>query len=135
MRDQLGLPVLRSGRMIGAFEDDEMAGIGLILDKQITVPAEPPSRSRRSPGYRSAQTAAAADCSATLMQHQLHGLHESGGEAIAALTASESGIYGRFGYGVAIEGASAEVAMPSALRRGLVAEPVRERPLDEAHAR
>jgi predicted acetyltransferase len=42
-----------------------------------------------------------------LMRHQLHGLHESGAEAIAALWASEAGIYGRFGYG----GASRRLAL------------------------
>ena len=36
-----------------------------------------------------------------MMRHQLHGLHESLGEAVAALYASESVIYGRFGYGQA----------------------------------
>jgi predicted acetyltransferase len=36
-----------------------------------------------------------------MMRHQLHGLHESQGEAVAALYASESVIYGRFGYGQA----------------------------------
>ncbi|MPZ65519.1 MAG: GNAT family N-acetyltransferase [Pseudonocardiaceae bacterium] len=37
----------------------------------------------------------------TLMRTQLHGLHESGAEPVAALWASEAGIYGRFGYDVA----------------------------------
>jgi len=41
-----------------------------------------------------------------MMRHQLHGLHESGGEAIAGLTASEAPIYGRFGYGPATKAVS-----------------------------
>lgn len=36
-----------------------------------------------------------------MMRRQLHGLHESGAEPIAALNASEATIYGRFGYGLA----------------------------------
>lgn len=36
-----------------------------------------------------------------MMRYQLDELHENGGEAIAALTASEPTIYGRFGYGMA----------------------------------
>jgi predicted acetyltransferase len=37
----------------------------------------------------------------SLMRTQLHGLHEEGREAVAALWASEPAIYGRFGYGAA----------------------------------
>lgn len=37
----------------------------------------------------------------SMMRSQLHGLHETGGEPIAVLNASEATIYGRFGYGVA----------------------------------
>jgi predicted acetyltransferase len=40
-----------------------------------------------------------------MMRHQLHGLHESGGEPVAALTASEPPIYGRYGYGPATQAA------------------------------
>lgn len=42
----------------------------------------------------------------SMMRHQLHGLHESGGEAIAGLTASEAPIYGRYGYGPATKAVS-----------------------------
>jgi predicted acetyltransferase len=37
----------------------------------------------------------------SLMRAQLHDLHDSGREPVAALWASEPGIYGRFGYGAA----------------------------------
>jgi predicted acetyltransferase len=37
----------------------------------------------------------------TLMRHQLADVHEAGDEAVAALWASESVIYGRYGYGLA----------------------------------
>ena len=42
----------------------------------------------------------------SMMRHQLHGLHETGGEALAGLTASEAPIYGRFGYGPATKAVS-----------------------------
>lgn len=44
----------------------------------------------------------------TLMTQHLHELHERG-EVLAALWASESGIYGRFGYGMATEMAQAKL--------------------------
>ncbi|MGH3488980.1 MAG: GNAT family N-acetyltransferase, partial [Actinopolymorphaceae bacterium] len=44
-----------------------------------------------------------------LMRHQLTTLHETGAEPVAALTASEPAIYGRFGYGMAAEAASVDI--------------------------
>jgi predicted acetyltransferase len=45
----------------------------------------------------------------TLMHRQLADVHETGDEAVAALWASESAIYGRFGYGFATHAAQLEV--------------------------
>jgi predicted acetyltransferase len=54
----------------------------------------------------------------TLMHRQLADIHEEGREAIATLWASESAIYGRFGYGMASMVAELEVSTPeAALRR------------------
>ncbi|HET8616081.1 MAG TPA: GNAT family N-acetyltransferase [Actinomycetales bacterium] len=39
-----------------------------------------------------------------MIRHHLHGLHESSGEAVSGLHASEAAIYGRFGYGLATAG-------------------------------
>lgn len=39
-----------------------------------------------------------------MIRHHLHGLHESAGEAVSGLHASEAAIYGRFGYGLATSG-------------------------------
>jgi predicted acetyltransferase len=39
-----------------------------------------------------------------MIRHHLHGLHESSGEAVSGLHASEAAIYGRFGYGLATSG-------------------------------
>lgn len=52
-----------------------------------------------------------------LMQAQLTELYESGGEPVAALTASEAAIYGRFGYGLATDHLTINIPRgPSPLR-------------------
>jgi predicted acetyltransferase len=88
-------------RALVALDSDLMIGRTSILTFTMTVPggttpvagvtdvAVLPSHRRRG-----ALTA--------LMRRQLHDLHESG-EAVAALYASEAGIYGRYGYGRAAD--------------------------------
>ena len=51
-----------------------------------------------------------------MMRHHLHGLHESGGEAISGLFASETVIYQRFGYGDATGALSLTLPRGAALR-------------------
>lgn len=92
-------------RMLAAVDhdrDDLMVGCAAALSFTMTVPGGPipvagvtavgvlPSHRRR--GVLTA-----------LMARQLHELHDSGGEAVAALYASEAAIYGRFGYGRAAD--------------------------------
>jgi predicted acetyltransferase len=89
-------------RTIAAFDGDLAVGGAQILSFSMTVPGGPipvagvtsvgvlPSHRRR--GVLTA-----------LMTRQLHDLHENGREAVAALYASEAGIYGRFGYGRAAD--------------------------------
>ena len=132
--DTLGRPTLRSGRNIGAYEDDRLVSLGMILSKSITLPGRVVAPVAAVTWISVSPDRGGRGLLRELMQHQLHGLHDTGGEAIAALTASESGIYGRFGYGVAVEQADAEVAIPTTLHRGLAPEPVREQTLDEALA-
>src|SRR5215207_4397195 len=91
---------LEQDRMIAARDGGEIAGIAAAYSLEMTVPggsvpvagvtwvAVLPTHRRRG-------------ILTTMMRHQLHGLHEPGGEAIAALFASEPMIYGRFGYGQA----------------------------------
>jgi predicted acetyltransferase len=50
------------------------------------------------------------------MTEQLHGLHHAGAEPVAILTASEGGLYGRFGYGRAIDKGKFRVAHGAAFR-------------------
>jgi predicted acetyltransferase len=84
-------------RTLGVFDRGEIVGSAGVVSFTMTLPGGPapvagvtavavlPSHRRR--GILSA-----------LMRRQLDDLHE-GGEAVAALYASEAGIYGRFGYG------------------------------------
>lgn len=51
----------------------------------------------------------------THMQKQLQDLYEAGDESVAALWASEPGIYGRFGYGLASSSLGVQVPRPSRL--------------------
>lgn len=88
-------------RSLAAFDGDLMVGCAAALTFTMTVPGGPipvagvtavgvlPSHRRR--GVLS-----------SLMTRQLHDLHE-GGEAVAALYATQAGIYGRFGYGRAAD--------------------------------
>lgn len=71
-----------------------------------------------------------------MMTTQLQQLH-SAGEAVAALWASEPGIYGRYGYGGASRSLSVQLHRGDALRPGLVdsALLVEEVPLDAARER
>jgi predicted acetyltransferase len=93
------------GRGVGMFDGAELAGVGTISGVEITVPGGllpmaavlligvKPTHRRRGIMTR-------------IIRHQLHDLHEAGLEPLAGLTASESVIYGRFGYGQASYSAS-----------------------------
>lgn len=70
----------------------------------------------------------------TMMQHELDRLHDGGTESLAVLWASESGIYGRFGYAAAaqrlsIEGESSRMRFLSSVN--LADGSVNEVPKDE----
>lgn len=90
---------LEPARCAGAFEDQRLIGAAATLSLQLAVPGGrvaaagvtwvgvDPTRRRRG-------------VLRSLMRHQLDSYHRSG-EAVAALGASESAIYRRFGYGPA----------------------------------
>jgi predicted acetyltransferase len=94
--------VLELDRTLAAFDGDEIAGTTAIFSFDMTVPGSAlptagvtwvsvkPTHRRRGVLRR-------------LMQRQLSDVRDRG-EAIAALWASESIIYGRFGYGLAAQG-------------------------------
>jgi predicted acetyltransferase len=94
------LDLLEPHRTHGVFGGDELIGGGTMLTRRMTLPGTGP------------QPVAAVSCVAVatdhrrrgalteLMRAQLHAQHGSG-DAFAALYASEGGIYGRYGYGLA----------------------------------
>lgn len=96
-----------------------MVGGGGILSRRMTLPGTGPTPVAAvtsvgvAPGHRRRGVLG------TLMRAQLHELHETGGEAIAVLWASEGGIYGRFGYGCAVEKIALTVPRGSAFRPGV----------------
>ncbi|SDG31595.1 Predicted acetyltransferase [Sinosporangium album] len=122
-------------RTLAAFDGDRMVGCTAIFSFEMTVPGgvRPvagvtavgvlPSHRRR--GVLSA-----------LMKSQLTDLYERG-EPVAALYASESSIYGRFGYGLAAEGRGVTIdSHHAAFGRHVLTDPaLRLRVADPAEAR
>ncbi|MCG5216279.1 GNAT family N-acetyltransferase [Streptosporangium soli] len=110
-------------RSLGAFDGGQAVGAAAALTFTMTVPGGPlpvagvtavavlPSHRRR--GILTA-----------LMRRQLDDLHENG-EAVAALYASESAIYGRFGYGRASD--QLTFTIPTRSSRFVPGAPVDER--------
>jgi len=103
-------PIIEFDRTLAAFDGASMVGTSLVLTMPITVPG-------------AAITAAGVTGVSVLPSHRRRGILSSlmrgqladiraRGEAVAALFASEAGIYGRYGYGVA----STEVTLT--LKRG-----------------
>jgi len=99
------IPWLELDRFVGARDpaaDNELVAAGCIFSKQMTFPggrvhpAAGVSWIGVRPGWRRRGLLRG------LMKAQLHGLHDTGGEAIAILTASEAGLYGRYGYGQSV---------------------------------
>jgi predicted acetyltransferase len=85
-------------RMLGAFDGDEIVGTTASYPLELTLP-----------GLRIFPVAGVTSVAVlpthrrrgvlrSMMVHQLHDVHGRG-ESLAALTSSEGGIYGRFGYG------------------------------------
>lgn len=87
-------------RAHGVFDGDELIGVACMLSPEITLPGQirQPLAAVTTvgvqPGHRRRGVLK------SLMRAQLHGLHEAGSEPLAALYASEGGLYGRYGYGV-----------------------------------
>jgi predicted acetyltransferase len=121
-------------RFIGTFDGDEMIGTAAILTRKMSLP-----------GTGQVPVAAVTTVSvkpwhrrrgalSKMMRSQLHGMHEQGDEAFAALWASEGAIYGRFGYAVAAHYTRASISKGTPYRPGvdLGKDRVRELPRDEA---
>ncbi|MER5262810.1 GNAT family N-acetyltransferase [Actinosynnema sp. NPDC002837] len=116
------------------FDGDELIGGGGIQTREITLPGAGPvpvaavTSVGVKPGHRRRGVLT------RVMRAQLHGMHEEGAEAIAALWASEAGIYPRYGYGLAAEFTRLDVPHGAKFRPGVSTggERVREVPRDEA---
>ena len=133
--DTVSLPAQDISRFTGVFDpalDGLLVGIGAIQTRRLTLPGptSAPVAAVTWVGVRPDQQRRGV--LRALMTEQLHGLRRDGGEAVAILTASEGGIYGRFGYGLATTTARLELSTPAPLRPGTVTEPVREVNRDEA---
>lgn len=97
------LQELDGGRGVGVFDGDELAGVGTVNSFELTVPGGVlPMLGVLLIGVKS--TYRRRGVMSRIIRHQLHAAHEEGGEPLAGLTASESVIYGRFGYGQAVYG-------------------------------
>ncbi|MBW4720815.1 GNAT family N-acetyltransferase [Saccharothrix obliqua] len=118
----------------GVFEGDELIGAGGVETRQVTTPGGGPQPLAAvtsvgvKPGHRRRGVLT------QLMRTQLHGLHDEGREAIAALWASEAGIYGRFGYGMATEVTRIEIPRGAAFRPGVALGDARVREVPAAEA-
>ncbi|MDA3626761.1 GNAT family N-acetyltransferase [Saccharopolyspora sp. WRP15-2] len=92
--------VFRAEFAHGVFDGDEMIGAAGRLEQEITVPgpAQCPLAAITAVGVKPGHRRRGVLTS--LMREQLGALHDDG-MPVAALYASEAGIYGRFGYGLA----------------------------------
>ena len=110
--------------------DDRLVGVNTAFSLGVSVPDGPDGMGTRrvpmaglswvgvDPAYRRRGVLRA------MIRHHLHGLHEQGREAVSGLYASESAIYGRFGYGCAVVGLALDLPHGAALRPVAGAEDV-----------
>jgi GNAT superfamily N-acetyltransferase len=110
-------------RTFGVRSDDgDLVGISTTYSLTLALPSGPPGPGTTTvpmaglswvavhPGYRRRGVLSA------MIQHHLHEVHDRGGEALSGLHASEAGIYGRFGYGLATAGMSLSLGRGASLR-------------------
>jgi predicted acetyltransferase len=120
-------------RSLAVFDGPEIVGtagalsFGLTLPGGATIPVAGVTSVAVLPTHRRRGLLSA------MMRRQLADVRERG-ESIAVLGASESGIYGRFGYGIATSAMSYELDRRDARLRGSLPETGRVRLLDHATA-
>ena len=92
--------LVEPGRTLAAYDDGVLAGSGAVRTFDMTVPGGPvPAAGVTGVGVSAAHRRRGV--LRALMHRQLSDVREQGTEAFATLTASESSIYARFGYGTA----------------------------------
>ncbi|MCP2260107.1 putative acetyltransferase [Streptoalloteichus tenebrarius] len=122
-------------RSLGAFDTDgTLLGGAFALTLDMTLPGVGPSPVAGVTGVVVAVDQRRRGVLTALMRAQLRGLHEAGAEPVAALWASEGGIYGRFGYGPAAWRCRVAVPRGAAFRDGVDVGEDRVRDLPEEQA-
>lgn len=106
-------------RFHALFDGDTLVGGGGVLTRDMTLPGAGPTPVAAVTAVGVAPDQRRRGGLRTLMRIQLHDLHEAGGEPVAALWASEGGIYGRFGYAVAARRARLAVSCSAKYRAGV----------------
>lgn len=96
-------------RTIAAFDGDEMIGTGSALSYRMTVPGGGSVSAAGVTAIAVAPTHRRRGVLTSMMRHQLADVRDRD-EPVAILWASESQIYGRYGYGAAIESADLRIA-------------------------
>jgi len=134
--DLLG-PILELDRFVGARDPDagnELVAQGCIYSKQLTFPGGSvhPVAGVSWVGVRAGWRR--RGLLRDVMKAQLHGLHDANAEPVAILTASEAALYGRYGYGQAINRCQLTASHGAAFRPGVRTETVREVRAQQAHA-
>ena len=132
--DTVALPTYDIGRFTGVFDPElggRLVGIGGIQSRDLTLPGRGPTPVAAVTWVAVRPDQQRRGILREVMTHQLHGLR-GGGEPIAILTASEGGIYGRFGYGLAEARVRLSISAPAAFRPGVAVERMREVDRDEA---
>jgi predicted acetyltransferase len=131
----IAIPMLEVPRLTGVRDpaaQGTLVGTAAILSKRMTFPGR-----RAHPVAAVTYVAVRAGWRrrgllTAMMRDQLHGLHESGGEAVAILTASEGVIYARYGYARALD--RAEIRLPHGAAFGATAATEGVREVDAAAA-
>jgi predicted acetyltransferase len=94
--------IFEVNRAIGIYDGDQQVAAASAFTRDITVPGGPiPIACVTAVAVASTHTR--RGLLTRMMRHQLTELHEKRREPVAALWASESAIYGRYGYGVACQ--------------------------------
>ena len=96
-------------RFMAALDGDQMVGASMAYSLTMTVPGGRPMSTAVIEGVAVQPTHRRQGVLTQMAAHQLKDVHERG-EPLAALHASESGIYGRFGYGMGMLAESWELA-------------------------
>jgi predicted acetyltransferase len=99
---KLILPALSHLNVFGAFEDGRMVGVAVDLPLELTVPGGRFVKTRGLTWVGTLPTHRRRGALSALMRHHLDGLRELG-MPLSILYASETTIYGRFGFGPATQ--------------------------------